>query len=223
MSELPMMSENIAELSKALAIAQGKITGALKDSANPFYKSKYADLAACWDACRGPLSENGLAVIQTTDVDDQGITLFTTLGHSSGQWIRGRLRMIPKDSTPQAAGSTLTYARRYALAAIVGIAQVDDDANEASGKTHYADPRGEEWKKADSKKVESYVNRIMTALTADKDEMAIADDLYEIHLELIKDNDLYIAVGNQLSAKDRKSLKVFIDMAKAAAKVGAHA
>ena len=57
-------SEQINELAAALAKAQGEITGALKDSANPFFKSKYADLASCWDACRGPLSRNGLSVIQ---------------------------------------------------------------------------------------------------------------------------------------------------------------
>jgi len=57
-------SEQINELATALAKAQGKITGALKDSANPFYKSRYADLASVWDACRAALSENGLAVVQ---------------------------------------------------------------------------------------------------------------------------------------------------------------
>lgn len=217
----PMMTENIAELAKALSAAQGKITGALKDSANPFFKSKYADLASCWDACRGPLSENGLAVIQTPEIDDQGITLLTTLAHSSGQWIKSRLRMVPKDGSPQAAGSTLTYARRYALTAMVGIAQVDDDANEASGKSYFADPRGEEHKKIDKKLVDPYVNKIMTALTSDKEEMETADNIFEIHRELTKDNDLYIAVGNQLSAKDRKSMKIYVDMAKAASKVGA--
>lgn len=128
-------SESINELATALALAQGKITGALKDSANPFFKSKYADLASVWDACRGPLSDNGLAVIQTTDIDGEGVTVVTTLAHKSGQWVRGKLRLMPKEATPQGIGSAITYGRRYALAAVVGVAQVDDDGNAASGKS----------------------------------------------------------------------------------------
>lgn len=132
-------SESIAELAAALSKAQADITGALKDSSNPFFKSKYADLASCWDACRKQLAANGLAVIQTTDVTDAGVVLVTTLAHSSGQWMRGILPIVTKDAGPQAQGSGITYARRYALAAIVGLAQIDDDAESAQGRGK-ADP-----------------------------------------------------------------------------------
>src|SRR5882762_6113122 len=121
-------SDTINELAGALAKAQGEITGALKDSSNPFFKSKYADLASCWEACRAPLSKNGLAVIQTTTFRDGQLYLITTLAHASGQWIRGELLVKVKDDGPQAQGSGLTYARRYSFAAIVGLAQIDDDA-----------------------------------------------------------------------------------------------
>ena len=96
----PSSTENsldIGKLAGALAKAQGSITGALKDSANPFFKSKYADLAACWDACRRPLSENALAVIQTTEIRGEFVTVVTLLAHESGEWIRSRLPMKPKD------------------------------------------------------------------------------------------------------------------------------
>ena len=109
-------SEAINELIGALAKAQGRMTGALKDSANPFFKSKYADLASCWDACRAALSENGLAVVQTTAEKDGALYIVTTLGHASGQWMRGWLPVKTKDDTPQGQGSGLTYSRRYALA-----------------------------------------------------------------------------------------------------------
>ncbi len=122
-------SHGIGQLATAMAKAQGQITGALKDSTNPFFKSKYADLAACWDACRGPLSENGLAVIQSTEGSH---TVITMLVHESGEWIRGSLTVKPGKDDAQGLGSALTYARRYALAAMVGLAQVDDDANAAS-------------------------------------------------------------------------------------------
>lgn len=129
-----MQSEAINELAAALAKAQGKLTGALKDSSNPFFKSRYADLASCWDACRQQLSENGLSVIQTTDVVDGIVVVRTTLAHSSGQWISGVLPVKTKDDGPQAQGSGITYARRYALAAIVGLAQIDDDGEAAQAR-----------------------------------------------------------------------------------------
>lgn len=129
-----MQSETIGELAAALSKAQADITGALKDSNNPFFKSKYADLASCWDACRRQLSANGLAVIQTTRNTDAGLMLTTTLAHSSGEWIAGEMPVLTKDASPQAQGSGLTYARRYALAAIVGLAQIDDDAEAAQAR-----------------------------------------------------------------------------------------
>lgn len=137
-------SEQINELATALAKAQGQITGALKDSSNPYYSSKYADLASVWDACRKPLSENGLAVIQMPGRDESGNFVETILSHSSGQWFSSKLHFKPgrtdkngvfiplEDS--QALGSGITYIRRYALSAMVGIAPEDDDGNAASGK-----------------------------------------------------------------------------------------
>jgi hypothetical protein len=131
-------SPEIGKLAEALAKAQGAIEGARRDSSNPFFKSKYADLASVWDACRKALSENSLSVIQTTDsaVDiPDSVIVDTRLCHSSGEWIQGRLVMKPVKADPQGIGSCLTYARRYALSAMVGIAPEDDDGNAATGKT----------------------------------------------------------------------------------------
>lgn len=122
------MSPQINELAKALVQVQAVLKPAIKDSANPFFKSKYADLSSVWDAARAPLTQNGLAVIQTTNGDDPDtVTIVTTLVHTSGQWIQGSLRMKPAKNDPQGVGSAITYARRYALAAIVGICPEDDD------------------------------------------------------------------------------------------------
>ena len=125
-------SVEISELVKALSKMQGQMELVAKNSENPYFKNRYADLAALWDALRKPLSENGLAVIQTTADDSEGVTLFTMLAHSSGQWIKGTLRMKPVKSDPQGVGSCITYARRYALSAILGLATEDDDGNAAS-------------------------------------------------------------------------------------------
>jgi hypothetical protein len=164
-------SEQINELATALSKAQGEITGALKDSSNPFFKSKYADLASCWDACRTQLSKNGLSVIQTTEVFDGTLMVVTTLAHSSGQWVTGLLPVKAKDDGPQAQGSGITYARRYALAAIVGIAQVDDDAESAQGRSGVSTLPPEP--KIDTRKVNEYADRLKRAISEDNDGLLV--------------------------------------------------
>jgi NAD-specific glutamate dehydrogenase len=125
----------------ALAKAQGDIESAQKDSANPFFKSKYADLASVWDACRAPLAKNGLAVIQFPRADGNVVTVETRLVHSSGQWIEGELTAVAKDDGPQSIGSIVTYLRRYSLQSIVGVAPEDDDGNAAQGQDHRPESR----------------------------------------------------------------------------------
>jgi len=125
-------SESIKELLTALAKAQGKISSAKKDSTNPHFKSKYADLASCWEAIKEPLSTNGLSLSQWVSSSEKGLNLITMLGHSSGEYIYSEYSM-PSGQTSQAIGSAITYARRYALSAAVGlVADEDDDANAAN-------------------------------------------------------------------------------------------
>jgi hypothetical protein len=127
-------SETLAELAKALVAAQAEIKGALKDSENPHLRSKYADLASAWEACRGPLTKNGLCVVQTPSRSEIGTVMVETLLiHTSGEWIKASLGLKAVQDTPQGAGSAITYARRYSLMSMVGIAPEDDDGNEASG------------------------------------------------------------------------------------------
>ncbi len=132
-------SEQINELSAALSKAQGMIRPAVKDSTNPFFKSKYADLSSIWDACKEPLCTNGLAVLQTTEYKESQLILVTTLAHSSGQWIRSYMPIHPVKNDSQGIGSALTYMRRYSLASMVGVTtgEEDDDGNESCGKTAY--------------------------------------------------------------------------------------
>ena len=132
-------SDDIKELALALSKTQSILKGALKDSNNPFFKSKYADLASVWEACREPLAANGLSVVQMpcNDTPDS-VALETILMHTSGQWISSVFSMPVSKHDAQAVGSAITYARRYALAAVVGIAPEDDDGNLASGKSETA-------------------------------------------------------------------------------------
>ena len=127
-------SESIAGLAAALAKAQGQMKGAVKDSANPFFKSKYADLASVVEAIRAAFSANGLSYIQTVEPSDKDeVRVETTLLHASGEWIScGVLSLPVSKADAQGYGSALTYARRYSLSAAVGVAPEDDDGNAAS-------------------------------------------------------------------------------------------
>lgn len=126
-----LQSENIGELAKALSKAQAVIEDAKKDGLNPHFKSKYATLDSILGAVRGPLSSNDLAISQQIIPDGSGV-LCTTLLHISGQWIKSFIPINPTQNTPQGMGSALTYARRYSLAAMVGISQEDDDGEAGS-------------------------------------------------------------------------------------------
>ena len=117
----------------ALAKAQAKIEGALKDKTNPGFKSKYADLGAVWEACREPLTSNGIAVMQFPDYDAENgiVSLQTILTHTDGYDKDFMLSIPVSKRDAQGIGSAITYARRYALMAAVGIAPEDDDGNAA--------------------------------------------------------------------------------------------
>ena len=130
-------SDSIAALAAALSKAQSAMTGAKKDSINPHFKSKYADLASVWDACREHLTKNGLSVIQMPGKDETGYYVETVLAHSSGEFVSCKLHIVPIKDDPQGLGSSITYARKYALAAIAGIApdDSDDDGEAAMGRS----------------------------------------------------------------------------------------
>jgi hypothetical protein len=130
-----MMSPSISNLATALALAQAEVAGAVKDKVNPHLNSRYADLASVWDACRVPLTKNGLAVIQLPFADGPKVKLITRLVHKSGEWISSELTMVAVQNTPQGIGSAITYARRYALSAMVGVAPEEDDGTAASHRT----------------------------------------------------------------------------------------
>ncbi len=125
-------SDSTAILFAAVSAAQSQFAGAKKDAVNPAFRSKYADLASVWDAVREHLTENKLAIIQIPTAEQNVVTVTTILTHASGEWISGELAMTSEKFTPQGIGSCITYARRYALSAFLGIAPEDDDGNEAS-------------------------------------------------------------------------------------------
>lgn len=123
-------SESIKELSAALAKAQGDMSNPKKNANNPYFGSKYADLSAVINASKPILADNGLSVVQLPSMENGEVNVETILLHSTGEFISSSMSMRLAKNDAQGIGSCVTYIRRYCLAAILGIAQEDDDGNE---------------------------------------------------------------------------------------------
>ncbi len=126
-------SEQIDALAKDLAKAHQHLKNAVKSAENPHFKSKYADLAVIRDTTAPVLANWNLAIVQTTDFNDDGrFYLLTRLIHVSGQWIESAYPLPFIPDKPQIMGSAITYARRYTWSAICGISAGLDDDGEAA-------------------------------------------------------------------------------------------
>lgn len=129
-------SDSISTIAAALKKAQHNIGAAVKDAANPFFKSRYADLGSVMAVCKAPLLAEGISVLQMVGHDDAGGYLETILLHESGEYISDRMPLVcAKAHDPQAMGSAITYARRYALQSALFIPAEDDDAEAAQAPT----------------------------------------------------------------------------------------
>jgi hypothetical protein len=130
---------DIDKLAAALAKAQAEIVGAEKSRTNPAFKSKYATLADVWDACRKPLTANGLSVVQLVRATSGGVEVETKLLHTSGQSLSATLGVPVDKNTAQGIGSAITYARRYGLSAMVGVCPDEDDDGHAATQSNRRD------------------------------------------------------------------------------------
>ena len=153
------------ELALALCLAQGQMGGAVKDSSNPFFKSSYADLTSVIKAIKQPFADNGLSYTQFPVSIDGGVGVATRLMHVSGQWVESEFVLPIVKQDPQAAGSAITYARRYALQSIAGIPTADDDAESAM-------LRSEQTK---TQEYQDMIVDLLTSVKAIKDGIAIED------------------------------------------------
>lgn len=141
-------SESIAQLAPAFVAAQAAIEAAKKDSDNPFFKSKYADLAEVWRVVKEAFAPQGLSIMQFPEIAEDGsVTLTTRLLHTSGEWVDATMPVRLAKDDPQGVGSGITYARRYALGSLCGVVTEDDDDGEAAmgrgaqaGKTQRVKP-----------------------------------------------------------------------------------
>lgn len=154
-------SEQIGKIAEALAQAQGALTTvgkskevSVRTKAGGSYKFTYADLAAVTEAARKPLADNGLSYVQMPGNNQDGsIALTTRLMHTSGEWIEETLSMKPGSNDPKDIGGAITYLRRYALAAMLGIVSEDEDADVANMQTggmgyrdEQAEPQVAKWR-----------------------------------------------------------------------------
>lgn len=132
------MSIEIKELVSALCKAQAVMKPAVFNKVNPHFKNKYADFTSCMECCREPLASNGLAVMQYCETVNEKLNLVTMLTHVSGQWIKSLFPLNPAKIDSQSIGSSMTYAKRYSLSALIGIvSEDDDDDGEASQGRYY--------------------------------------------------------------------------------------
>lgn len=200
-------SESIKELSTALAKAQGKIKGAVKDSANPFFKSKYADLASVVEAIRQAFSENGLSYVQTVEPSEKDeVAVETVLLHSSGEWLSCGILALPvTKADAQGYGSALTYARRYGLSAACGVAPEDDDGN-AAAKVAPKSVAGVTWDQMEPDE-QNFLQGIADSVTGEYlDKGAYAEAVAYIdskHLTV----DEKVALWSRFDSKHRAAMK----------------
>lgn len=132
---MKLMSENISTIAKALVAAQKVMGNATKDSKNPFFKSKYADLNAIREAVLPSLNENGISVLQPTIYQDGKKFVQTVFLHESGEYISGLTEILAaKETDAQAQGSGISYARRYGLQSLANVGAEDDDGESAMGR-----------------------------------------------------------------------------------------
>jgi hypothetical protein len=126
-------SPEIEKITEALCKAQSLMDNAEKNSNNPHFDRKYSDLASVWTACRVPLTSNGIAIIQTPIKRGNEYVMRSKLSHTSGQWFACEIGLLMGRQDMQSLGSAMTYARRYGLMALAGIAPAEDDGNAAVG------------------------------------------------------------------------------------------
>jgi len=143
-------SETIGELSKALGKAESEFPQIKRSQKVNFataggtrIKYSYAPLSEIFDAIRKPLAENGLAISQPMTIIDGKLIVETVLSHSSGEWISGQILIESQKLDPQSIGSALTYARRYSLSALLGIASEEDDDAEGAMNREQSESKGE--------------------------------------------------------------------------------
>ncbi len=206
-------SPNLQDLFAALAKAQADMHTAGLNSENPYFKSNYADLAEIVKASRPCLTKNGLSVIQQILPNDDGQNiLHTILCHSSGQWIESRMRILPAKPDVQSLASYITYIRRYAYAALVGVvaSNEDDDAERAVATERQTMAKGVALNTKYNPREESYESLTKEQLEEMEYELSEYPDLAEMVLESLKIQSLADCPKSKYSAAMKRIREIKI-------------
>lgn len=217
----PLPQPTYGKIAEALAKAQAEMGNPTFDAQNPHFRNRYASLAAVRNAVVPVLAKHGICITQDLSTSERGLGCVTTLTHSSGErMVFGPLILPATKQDAQGYGSCATYARRYALMAVAGVVgDDDDDAEIAVGRpTGNIEPRGEEWKKIDPKTVKPHTDAFKKALAAASDPA-----IYDAHLKVATNPDLYIAAVDPLTPADRRHIKEAVARMKEGQPNGAHA
>lgn len=215
--EQPAPASQLGELASALAKAQAELKNPGFDSTNPHFRNKFASLAAVRNSVVPVMAKHGLSVIQNLTTVDNYVACETILLHSSGQMLRlGPLALPATKADAQGFGSAATYARRYSLMAVAGV--VGDEDDDAEGAVRRSDAKGDYGLQVDPKIAAGIADEFRAAFDLDVDESEKVNAVYAIHERIATDADTYVAVGDQLSAKERQAIKDYVAMHKKAAK-----
>jgi len=206
-----MKSDSIKELASALSKAQAAIKGALKDSSNPFFKTKYADLSSVVEAIRQPLADNGLSYVQISHERENGAAFETMIMHSSGEWLSCGVMSVPVNKADaQGFGSSATYCRRYSLSAAFGVAPEDDDGNAAAAAAPKAPKEVHKPTDGAWESMTPDMRTYLVDLSNEVRSMLKKGDLQGVkdHLDEAKlDNDTKIALWTRFDSAERRALK----------------
>ena len=208
-------SESITTLAAALVKAQGKIKSALKDSTNPHFRSKYADLSSVVEAVKAPLLECGITFLQGVHDAEGGVAVETMLLHTSGEWISSTLRLPATKQDAQGYGSAITYGRRYGLMSICGVPADDDDGNAASApKKVFPEPirpSDGAMDRVDPDRRNAILDTVTLIVEAMKESKV--EDAYG-YCESFSDADEKVALWALLDSKTRSTIKKHVESLK---------
>ena len=199
-------SDELKNLAKALAKFQADIKDPARDKDNPYFKSKYVALDGLLDAVRPVLAANGLSFIQSPVSNGQDMGVATLLMHDSGEWIESdpfMLHAVKND--PQAGGSAITYARRYSLSAVLGVAWDDDDDANMATKGHQSRSNAQNAPaKGDCTKAGRQTEKIASSSSQTQKKPTSVDDYYQLVIDWARANEAVMFIGPLLKAKFNK-------------------
>lgn len=199
-------SDELKNLAKALAKFQADIKDPARDKDNPYFKSKYVALDGLLDAVRPVLAANGLSFIQSPVSNGQDMGVATLLMHDSGEWIESdpfMLHAVKND--PQAGGSAITYARRYSLSAVLGVAWDDDDDANMATKGHQSRSNAQNAPaKGDCTKAGRQAEKTASSSSQTPKKPTSVNDYYQLVIDWARANEAVMFIGPLLKAKFNK-------------------